>query len=69
MVIGGTIMNGMNANVGIGLLAQDIRKMVSFYKDIIGFDTDWDSGLFAEFKTNSGPLSLFIMIEKHFQKW
>jgi catechol 2,3-dioxygenase-like lactoylglutathione lyase family enzyme len=35
-------MNGMNANVGVGLLVQDIEKMVSFYRNIMGFETDWD---------------------------
>lgn len=59
-------MNGMNANVGVGLLVQDIGKMVSFYRNIMGFETDWDGGLFAEFKTNSGPLSLFMYDRKAF---
>jgi catechol 2,3-dioxygenase-like lactoylglutathione lyase family enzyme len=59
-------MNGMNSNVGVGLLVQDIRKMVSFYKNIMEFETDWDGGLFAEFKTNSGPLSLFMYDRKAF---
>ena len=59
-------MNGMNANVGVGLLVQDIGKMVSFYRNILRFETDWDGGLFAEFKTNSGPLSLFMYDRKAF---
>jgi catechol 2,3-dioxygenase-like lactoylglutathione lyase family enzyme len=59
-------MNGMNANVGVGLLVQDIGKMVSFYRNIMEFETDWDGGLFAEFKTNSGPLSLFMYDRKAF---
>ena len=59
-------MNGMNANVGIGLLVEDIGKMVSFYRDIMGFETDWDGGLFAEFKTKSGPLSLFMYDRRAF---
>lgn len=59
-------MNGMNANVGVGLLVQDITKMVSFYRNVMEFETDWDGGLFAEFKTNSGPLSLFMYDRKAF---
>ena len=47
-------MNGMNVNVGVILLVEDIEKMVSFYKNIMEFDTDWDGGLWAEFKTKSG---------------
>jgi len=39
-------MNGMNVNVGIILLVEDIEKMVSFYKNIMEFDTDWDGRLF-----------------------
>lgn len=56
----------MNVNVGIGLLVGDIEKMVSFYRDIMGFETDWDGGLFAELKTQSGPLSFFMYDRKSF---
>lgn len=59
-------MNGMSVNVGVGLFVQDIGKMVSFYRNIMEFETDWDGGLFAEFKTNSGPLSLFMYDRKAF---
>jgi catechol 2,3-dioxygenase-like lactoylglutathione lyase family enzyme len=59
-------MNGMNSNVGVGLFVQDIGKMVSFYRNIMEFETDWDGGLFSEFKTNSGPLSLFMYDRKAF---
>ncbi len=61
-------MNGMNVNVGVCLFVEDIEKMVSFYKNIMGFETDWDIGLFADFKTNSGPLSLFMYDRKNFTK-
>ena len=56
-------MNGMNVNVGVILFVEDIEKMVSFYKNIMEFDTDWDGGLWAEFKTKSGPLS-FAMYDR-----
>ncbi len=59
-------MNGMNVNVGVILLVEDIEKMVSFYKNIMEFDTDWDGGLWAEFKTKSGPLSFGMYDRKNF---
>ena len=61
-------MNGMNVNVGVILLVDHIEKMVSFYKDIMEFDTDWDGGLWAEFKTKSGPLSLAMYDRRNFAK-
>lgn len=61
-------MNGMNVNVGVILFVEDIEKMVSFYKNILEFDTDWDGGLWAEFKTKSGPLSLAMYDRKNFAK-
>lgn len=61
-------MNGMNVNVGVILFVEDIEKMVSFYKNIMEFDTDWDGGLWAECKTKSGPLSLAMYDRKNFAK-
>ena len=61
-------MNGMNVNEGVTLLVDHIEKMVSFYKDIMEFDTDWDGGLWAEFKTKSGPLSLAMYDRRNFAK-
>ncbi len=61
-------MDGMNVNVGVILLVEDIEKMVSFYKNIMEFDTDWDGGLWAEFKTKSGPLSFAMYDRKNFAK-
>lgn len=61
-------MNGMNVNVGVILFVEDIEKMVLFYKNIMEFDTDWDGGLWAEFKTKSGPLSLAMYDRKNFAK-
>ena len=58
----------MNVNVGVILFVEDIEKMVSFYKDIMEFDTDWDGGLWAEFKTKRGPLSLAMYDRKNFAK-
>lgn len=38
----------------IGIYVNDIEKMVEFYRDIIGFDIDWDGGCFAGAKMQSG---------------
>ncbi len=38
-------MNGMNVNIGVCLLVEDIEKMVSFYRNTMEFETDWDGGL------------------------
>lgn len=59
-------MNGMNVRTGVILFVEDIGKMVSFYKNIMEFDTDWDGGSWAEFKTKSGPLSFAMYDRKKF---
>lgn len=41
-------------------------KMARFYRDTLGFSTDWDGGDFAEFETASGRLSLFMYSRKAF---
>jgi lactoylglutathione lyase len=51
---------GMLANrVHIGLFVADIAKMVAFYRDILGFEAEWDGGPFARFKVNDGGLFMF----------
>ena len=42
--------------------------MVQFYRDILGFPTQWDGGDFAEFETASGALSLFMYSREQFVK-
>lgn len=32
---------------GVGLFVKDMEKMVSFYRDILNFDVEWDGGMFA----------------------
>ncbi len=59
-------MNGKNVAVGVCLYVEDIQKMVSFYRDVMEFETDWDGGSFAEFQTKSGPLSFFLYDRKLF---
>lgn len=35
----------------IGIFVKDLKKMVEFYRDVIGIDIDWDGeGPYAEFK-------------------
>ena len=59
-------MDGKNVKVGSCLLAGDMQAMVRFYRDVLGFETDWDGGDFAEFHTASGYLSLFMYSRKPF---
>jgi lactoylglutathione lyase len=34
----------------IGLFVKDLNEMVSFYRDVIGMEIEWDGGPYAEFK-------------------
>jgi catechol 2,3-dioxygenase-like lactoylglutathione lyase family enzyme len=54
---------GMN---GVGLFVEDMKKMVSFYCDVLKFETEWDGGLFASFK--KGNDRLFMYDRKDFAK-
>lgn len=38
----------------IGFAVKDIRGMVEFYRDVMGFDLDWDGGIFAAAKQKNG---------------
>ncbi|MBO1306104.1 VOC family protein [Enterococcus sp. 669A] len=60
-----TVIGG-KARIGVGLLAGDMENMVRFYRDILGFKTDWDGGDFAAFETTSGPLSVFMYSRERF---
>jgi lactoylglutathione lyase len=57
---------GKEATIGVGLYVGNMECMVRFYRDILGFHTQWDGGDFAEFKTASGELSLFMYSRKAF---
>ncbi|WP_058301922.1 VOC family protein [Gorillibacterium timonense] len=50
----------------VGIFVEDMKKMVSFYTDILNFETDWDGGLFASFK--KGNDGLFMYDRKDFAK-
>ena len=59
-------MDGKNVRVGACLFADDMNRMVRFYRDTLGFNTQWDGGDFAEFETASGALSLFMYSREQF---
>ncbi|RKD35393.1 VOC family protein [Lacrimispora algidixylanolytica] len=59
-------MNGKNVRVGACIYAGNMDSMVRFYRDTLGFDTQWDGGDFAGFETASGQLSLFMYSREAF---
>lgn len=61
-------LDGKNVRVGACILAGDMDSMVRFYRDTLGFHTQWDDGDFAEFETASGELSFWLYSRKQFVK-
>ena len=59
-------MTGKDVRIGACLLAGDMDRMVRFYRDTLGFHTQWEGGDFAEFETASGALSFFMYSRKQF---
>ncbi len=59
-------LNGRDVRVGTCVYAGDMDSMVRFYRDTLGFHTQWDGGDYAEFETASGALSLFMYSRKAF---
>ena len=52
-------MGILSNSVHTGLFIDDMAKMVTFYRDILGFEAEWDGGPFASFKVNDGGLFMF----------
>ena len=61
-------MVGKKTRIGVSLLVGNIENMVIFYRDVLGFQTDWTGGPFADFETASGELSLFMYSREEFVK-
>lgn len=52
-------MGILSNSVHVGLFVGNIEVMVKFYRDVLGFETDWDGGSFASFKVRDGGLFMF----------
>ncbi len=52
-------MSILSNSVHVGLFVENIEKMVAFYRDILGFEADWDGGPYASFKVSDGGLFMF----------
>lgn len=61
-------MDGNKVRVGSCILAGDMDSMVRFYRDILGLQTKWDGGDFAELETASGELAFWLYSRKEFVK-
>jgi catechol 2,3-dioxygenase-like lactoylglutathione lyase family enzyme len=49
-------MSILSNSVHTGLFVENVEKMVAFYRDILGFETDWGGGPYASFKVKDGGL-------------
>jgi catechol 2,3-dioxygenase-like lactoylglutathione lyase family enzyme len=52
-------MSILSNSVHTGLFVENVEKMVLFYRDILGFETNWDGGPFVSFKVKDGGLFMF----------
>jgi lactoylglutathione lyase len=52
-------MSILSHSVHTGLFVENVEMMVRFYRDILGFETDWDGGPYAEFKVKDGGLFMY----------
>jgi len=44
----------------VGIFVQDLHRMVAFYRDVLGFATDWDGkGPYVEFKNEGVRFSMY----------
>ncbi len=53
------MMGILSNSVHTGLFVENIEKMVQFYRDILGFEAEWDGGPYASFKVDDGGLFMF----------
>jgi lactoylglutathione lyase len=51
----------MNTQIDlIGIFVKDLHRMVAFYRDVLGFEMDWDGkGPYAEFKHEGVRFSMY----------
>jgi lactoylglutathione lyase len=48
----------------VGIFVNDINKMVTFYRDVLGFQIDWDGhGTYAEFQNEGVRFSMYMRAE------
>jgi lactoylglutathione lyase len=48
----------------IGIFVKDIHRMVAFYRDVLGFETDWDGkGPYAEFGNKGIRFSMYERVQ------
>jgi lactoylglutathione lyase len=48
----------------IGIFVKDLHQMVAFYRDVLGFEIDWDGkGPYAEFKHNGIRFSMYERVQ------
>jgi lactoylglutathione lyase len=46
----------------IGIFVNDLVRMVAFYRDVLGFESDWDGkGPYAEFKHQGIRFSIDLL--------
>ncbi len=44
----------------VGIFVSNLHRMVTFYRDVLGFQTDWDgTGPYAEFRNEGVRFSMF----------
>ena len=61
-------MNGKEVRIGVSLLVGNMNTMVPFYRDILGFQTQWNGGPFADFDPASGEVSGWRYSREEFVK-
>ncbi len=52
-------MSSRYPSVHTGLFVEDLPRMVAFYRDVLGFEAQWDGGPFASFTVRDGGLFMF----------